>query len=218
MLQAFWAWVLSAFLCPFGYVPRVEAKDEPAPDFSKAISVSYPGGLGTACPVSASVAITAGHVAQDESPFRPPRLVMMRGGSAVWGGYLNADFASDYEDAGFLKVDEDSAPFPSWYEFAMKAPEIGERLWWVGYDWRKRKDAGVLRLFTGRVVSLRGGMVFMDTETTPGSSGSCVLNSEGKIVAVTVWSIALDDQARAAVFVGMYPPWFDSNKKKAEEK
>lgn len=182
------------------------ADPEPPAALARIVSVIGTSSAGHACPVTPELAITAGHVVESHRAFGPPDRQAYRGESSEWAGFLDPEFASGYEDAGFLRAVD--RPFPTVFEFALRAPVPGERLWWVGYDWRKQKNAGVRRVFSGRVVAIVAGSIFFDAPTDPGSSGSCVLNSEGKIVAVTAWAMGLQDETRTAVAVGLWAPWF----------
>lgn len=181
------------------------ADPAPPPEVLRIISVVGQSTMGHACPVMDGLAITAGHVAISQRLFGDPAQNAYRGESTDWKGYLTAKFASDYEDAGFLASE---SPFPYQFKFAMRPALVGERLWWVGFDWRKKGQAGARRVFSGKVVSTPAGAIFFDVPTDPGSSGSCVLDADGKIVGVIAWAMGLQDQNSAAVAVGLWAPWF----------
>lgn len=188
--------------------PAVPAAEAPAPDMSRIISVMGPSSVAHACPVTADLAVTAGHVAQTRNPFGAHHLMAYRGQAENWVGFLDAEFASDYEDGGTLRRDSDSEPFPAPYEFALREPAVGERLWWMGFDWRKGKAAFARRVFSGKVQRTVAGNIIMDTATPGGSSGSCVLDASGKVVGVIAWGWDTEDGQEVAVVTGFWPPYF----------
>lgn len=200
----------------FGCLVPAPAAEPIPPDVSRIISVVGPRSMAHACPVAPDLALTAGHVAQEDRVIGPAVPKSYRAESAVWAGYLDAAMASSYEDAGFLRVDKDSAAFPSWYEFQLAPPLPGERLWWIGFDWSKRSRAFERRLFSGRVLRIVAGNIILDTSTPGGSSGSCVLNSAGRVVGTISWNKPLDDDSGVGVAVGMWPPWFTGIRKEGQ--
>jgi V8-like Glu-specific endopeptidase len=210
MVTWFWVTVYSFFL-PWIVPARAEAP-VPAPDLGRVVAVIGPRSSAQGCPVGPREAITAGHVAAATNALGQARLQAYRGENSEWAGYLEAQMASDYEDAGLLRVAEGHPDFPSWYTVAGKAPALGERLWWVGYDWRKQKTAYQPQVFSAKVVTIRAGNIVLDTQAIPGSSGSCVLNAQGQVVGLLVWGHEMNDARGTAVVVGLWPPWFNGVK------
>jgi V8-like Glu-specific endopeptidase len=203
---------LSLLLCPVYAGPKEQKQPEqPAPDLSRIVALVGPSNMGHGCPVSATDALTAGHVAGTwRGGVQAPQ--SYRGENSEWAGYLDAVLASTYEDAGVLRVDKDGVTFPSWYTLALRAPAIGERLWWVGFDWRKGKTAYQTQVFTAKVVTIKAGSIVLDTQAVEGSSGSCVLNAQGQVVGLLVWGHQMNDTHNMAVAVGLWPPWFNGVK------
>lgn len=209
-------WFLACVLlgcCLVPAAPVAVASEPDAPDLSKVVAVVGQSSVAHACPIGPELLLTAAHVVQDKG-LVGAEAKAYRAENAEWAGFVDAEMASDYEDAGFLRAD---TRLPSWYEFALAPPKVGERLWWVGYDWRKREQAFQRRVFSGRVVTLVAGNIVFDTETPNGSSGSCVLNAAGQVVGVISWGKSMEDTKDAAVAVGMWPPWFTGVKKRAPE-
>jgi V8-like Glu-specific endopeptidase len=164
--------------------------------------------MGHACPVTINSAMTAGHVTADTLESGEQVKHYYRGESGSWEGFLDWKLTSTYEDAGVLAREESSAPFVP-YELALRRPAVGEQLWWMGYDWRTGPAALDRRIFTGKVQSVRAGSIVLDVPTPQGSSGSCVLDSSGKVVGVISWGIEQADGKEVAIAVGLFPPYFN---------
>lgn len=197
------------------FTPPVNADKIPdPPDASRILSLIGPDSMGSACPISPDTAFTAGHVSGSTNAFGVSGSNNYRAeNGAGWSGFVEAAHTSAWEDAGALRP-SDSPPFDP-LELAYRKPEPGERVYWIGFDWRTRKRAFERRLFTGKVQRVIAGSIILDTPTTPGSSGSCLLDQSGKVVGVIVWTVGLDDQSEVAVAVGLFPPYL--SKKAAQQ-
>lgn len=177
---------------------------QPAPDTSRIVALVN-GSMAHACPIGPEYALTARHVVLHETVFGS-KPVAYRGSNVEWASYLEHDFASDFEDAGMLKASR--TPFPSWYRMATQAPQPGDRLWWVGFDWRKPSVAFAERVFSGKVLRIVAGIVIVDEPTPSGSSGSCVLNAAGEVVGIVSFRMETDNGQEVAGIVGLWAPWF----------
>lgn len=155
------------------------AGDEPGPDMRAVLALVGRFMLAHACPVSATEALTCGHVV-DPRPFDQGV-----GLSPYWwsnergdGGNVTPQSVVAQADLALL-----SGSFPNWYERATAAPAVGDRVWFVGYELNGRRflepriiEARVQRVVANHVVYSPGGQ--------PGSSGSCVLNERAEVVAI----------------------------------
>ena len=198
----------------FGCLAPAPAAEQIPPDVSRIISVIGPGSVAHACPISPNLALTAGHVVRDVEPGGGSTTHAYRAENGEWAGFVDPAMASDYEDAGFLRAE---TPFPSWYTFALRPALPGERLWWLGYDWSKKSRAFQRRVFSGRVINVIAGSIILDVPTPPGSSGSCVLDSSGKVIGTIAWSHEQEDSSQVAVAVGMWAPWFNGKTPEKEQ-
>lgn len=179
------------------------------PPTAAIVSVIGRFGMAQACPVAADLAITNAHVVD---PF-PTQGNMPLVGLRWNGGIVRPLGASSTEDLALLTPTSDL--FPSWYPLATEAPAIGEELWWVGYDWRGRSRVLTRRTFRGEVVAVVAGTISLNIETPGGSSGSCVLNARGEVVAIIAWGKDMDNSERAAFAVSVWGRWFDLTKAQA---
>ena len=133
-----------------------------------------------ACPVAANLALTCAHVVDLrpfdlEIPLYPTLWTDDRGGE----GLARPVVASGTCDLALL-----SGAFPHWYELAAAAPALGSRVRFAGYDWRNRGRAYDTREVEARVVRIVAGHVITDRAGELGSSGSCVLDEQDRVVAI----------------------------------
>lgn len=152
----------------------------PPPDLSGVIQLSLRNGGGQACPVSATEAYTAAHVV-DPRPLDPESPLM----SGMWGNEAGQmGVFRSIRAYGAIDLALISGNFPKWYPIATKAPNPGDRVWVVGYDWRRRTDMFAKRVWDHKVLRVVAGEVILEHSTDLGSSGSCVLNESGEAVAI----------------------------------
>lgn len=185
-------------------VPASAPAPEAVPDVSRIMHVLGADAVGHACPVAPDRAITAAHVVLERPDSNPAPL--------RWG-QTNAEMntalvplrRNPRDDIMLLEVLP--APVP-YYPIAATAPQVGERLWWVAYDWRDAARAFAPRVLEGRVTRIVAGHLIMDVTSFEGSSGSCALNSRGEVVALVEFGKGLDKPGdEVAGLVGVWGDW-----------
>lgn len=175
---------------------------ETPPDTSAIISVIGRFSMAHACPVGPDLVLTNSHVL-DARPFDASApLSWYRFSVGNQSGVFEPLVVSRSEDlgAGLTRT------VLRYYPISSRVPQVGERLWWVGYDWTSRNKMFQEKLFTGKVLRVVAGNVVIDQETPEGSSGSCILNAAGEAVAVVAWGVGGNNQA-VTVGVGLYGDW-----------
>jgi len=98
-------------------------------------------------------------------------------------------------------------PFPKVYEVVPGPPQVGEKLYFVGYDWRNRKNAFAERVYEVTVLRVLGVSLILDKAGAEGSSSSCLVNTKGQAVAVNAWGPKMDSQEEVGVAIGIWGEW-----------
>jgi hypothetical protein len=193
---------LTLFLAGCGCAVNRRAPLGPAgpPDVSKIVRLSGRFSLGSACPVGPRKLLTAAHVV-DVRPLDkgiPLSITYFAQGALV--GKAFPEHAWGTRDVALLSTEVDM----EFYPVASSAPQPGETLYFTGPDWRDVKRAFAER--TWEVKALRvvaGSLLIYDPAGEPGTSGSCVLNSVGEVVAVNVGGKAIGKMFTGEVGVGV---------------
>jgi hypothetical protein len=182
-------------------------KVEPSvPDTTGVIALIGRYTMGHACPVGPYEALTAAHVV-DMRPFdREAPLSGARWSAGQMSGRISATAVVAEEDIGIVTSKD---PFPPHYERAEKAPEVGDTLWLVGFDWRSREKGFAERVLEVKVTRIVAGHVIFDPSGEPGSSGSCILDKDAKLVAINIAGKGVGFQRReeVGIGVGVWHPW-----------
>jgi hypothetical protein len=139
---------------------------------------------GQACAVGLNVALSAAHIA-DPEPFKSevPLVPVMWSDDVGSRGRLFPVFVDAYRD---LAVYTSDVGFTDFAVPSDQAPEPGDLLRIVGYDWRSKPKAWAKRVLDAVVLRVVAGHVIMDTRAEAGSSGSCILDSQGRVVGIMI--------------------------------
>jgi len=155
-----------------------------------------------ACPVGPTEALTSAHV-PDVRPFDPQvPLYPYRYSTAdlAQSGIVRPRFVHAAADLGH--VSPAGAPFERYYEVAAAAPKPGGKVTFWGYDFRSSGKAFAERRYEAKILRIVAGTIALSKEPDAGTSGSCVFDADGKVIAVISWSLA-----EAGVAVGVWFPW-----------
>jgi V8-like Glu-specific endopeptidase len=173
--------------------------------------------VGHACPVAPHFALTAAHVTDPrwfDSDFNliPYRFDNDRGdyGLAIPRGVMGE------VDLGWVEV----TPNPvEPYAVAEHAPAIGDKVYWIGYNIRKRKQAFETERYESEVQLVRAGHIFTKDSPQPGASGGCVFNASGEVVGIVVagWGIGNPYKTNIGEAVGVWGEWMPSLPKKGKK-
>jgi hypothetical protein len=194
------------FAAVFLFSSTVFAEESKAPNMGGILSMIGRFTSAHGCPVAADRVLTNSHVT-DLRPFddRVP-MFPYRFSSETQSGSFFPDRVSGRED---LSWGTTKPLLDVFYPIAPTQPLIGETVYWVGYDWKNRKNAFRRKIFSGKVLAIVAGNLILDSSTPRGSSGSCVLNSRGETVGIIDWGIKLDNEEEAAVAVGIWGDWLN---------
>ena len=155
-----------------------------------------------ACPVAPDLALTSAHVT-DLRPFdrTMPAFPVAWSDAAGLDGWLTPLRVEGARDLALMQSDR---PFARYYAVAPASPVAGDRLLTLGYDWRRRVAMYGPRVFAVVVLRVVARTVVFEPEIQPGSSGACVLNAAGEVVAVNAAVHRADDSRAVGVAVGVW--------------
>jgi V8-like Glu-specific endopeptidase len=169
------------------------------------VSMSSRFGFAHGCAVSDHLILTAAHVV---NPFES------NGNESSWGSrFETEDGVVGYalpvvvDRTADWAIEQTSAPLTAWAVPAAKVPQPGDRVWWVGYNWERRKDVARRDVHTARGIRAIAGQLWLDETVVAGASGSCVLNAAGELVGVIWGSMGMDDDKASASVVLFSGPW-----------
>lgn len=166
-----------------------------------------------ACVVGPRLALTNGHVIDlrpydnDIPPF--PYAYSDGAGNAGFvvpttdkeGRVTGLERARDLATVEPLRADD---VFANPLRVAREAPKVGDRVFLLGYSWKDKKSLlgdDVISAKVTRVVALH---VAFYPSGQPGSSGSCLVNEAGEVVAINEGSYPTDDKDEVGISVGVW--------------
>lgn len=155
--------------------------------------------MGHGCPVSPHVLLTADHMNVMTTPMGEVRQPL------TWGdldGHKGVAMPLDFTPFLDLAAMYSWTPFPASVEVAASLPSVGERVWVVNFDHTKRFSFLIDKVIPARIAGYRSYYIQYDKDTRGGSSGSCLLNDEGKVVGIHV---AGNEVTNVGIGV-MFPP------------
>lgn len=178
---------------------------EDQPDVSGILHLVGRFSSAHACPVAAGLAFTSAHVV-DPRPFEADvALVPFRYSTDAGGeGILTPESSRGGEDLATASL---TPPVTRFYPIADRPPGFAENVWFIGYDFRGQRDAFATRVFRTRVLRVVAGLVVLKDEPPEGSSGSCVLNAKGEVVAIIDFGLGLADGRAIGGAVGVWGRW-----------
>lgn len=198
-------------------VPEVEPGRERATAALYGASLRLIGRFNTAhaCAISPRVALTNGHVL-DPRPFEasvPLVPYAWSDGTGASGflaplrdseGHVLESAVERARDLARVEPLIATDVFPHPLHVAQQAPVAGDRIWFLGYDWKNRKSAMAEDVIEARVTRIVALHVIFAPSGQPGSSGSCVVNEAGEVVGINEGGYETDDKGEAGLAVGVW--------------
>jgi hypothetical protein len=137
-------------------------------------------GVGHGCPISEHLMLTADHMTAERTSGGVQRSPLRWSDSYGGMGVVRPVADDPASDLALMRSEE---PFSKWFPIASTAPKVGATVYIVGYtfDHDKFKQP---RLVTTKVVSESAGRIYYEKHGSPGSSGSCTLNTGLEIVSI----------------------------------
>jgi S1-C subfamily serine protease len=113
---------------------------------------------------------------------------------------------SSVADLAIVKLDKEP-PF-GYARLAPTAPAIGASIFWIEYDFRTVENIYRVRGRKAKVVSNVAGILALDQQTNPGSSGGCAYNAAGEVVGLIAFYHKAENGKRAGGIVSLYGDWW----------
>jgi hypothetical protein len=184
--------------------PRPTAPSTSTPDLTGVMKLFGRFSSAHACPVGERMAVTNAHVS-DLRPFDRdfPLYPFRWSDDSGHSGVVDSTLVERSSDLAIL-VPVDEETFPRYYKVAQTAPAVGDRVWFLGYSWKTAKEAYSTRVITGTILRIVADHIVISEAGEPGSSGSCVLNANGEVVAINAWRTEIGTDA-VGIAVGVWP-------------
>jgi hypothetical protein len=168
-----------------------------AADTANILRLMGENSAGHACPISATEALTNKHIA-----VRGYEWIKYQWSAGNASGVVKTVQVDDSRD--LAKVEAIGQAFPGWYVIAKQSPKAGDRVVILGYSWRSKKSAMADDRIEAKVTRVVANHVVFHPSGLGGSSGSCVLNELGEVVAINEGSFPTEDRELAGLAVGVW--------------
>jgi S1-C subfamily serine protease len=173
------------------------APDMPA--LGDVVRVAGRSGMAHACPIEGGLLVTNAHVAIDQPTVRWSDGSGNEGTAELQASMLDADLAVLRIVRGHVGHE-----FP----IAHEAPQPGEKVAIRGYRRDNRKVLLAERRVITKITRIEAGHLVFEDDAFPGSSGSCVLNVRGEVVAINSAGLGTDVQnERGGWAVAVWGEW-----------
>lgn len=166
-----------------------------------------------ACPVSETQAWTNAHVV-DRAPLDqdvPLSPYAWSDGTGREGYIIPTKGVAEARDIALVNISVNSQTFGAWFKATKEPPSVGERLWLMGYDWANPRKAFSPEIVSVEVTRVMAGHVFFVAtgkhKPKGGSSGSCLLNDSGGLVAVNEGGFETENAEFVGSAVGVWGSW-----------
>lgn len=202
MLRQLVAILLASLMCACtgsGCVPAVEQLKtiHSIPGYTAGIVISTGRSIGSACVVGPDRAYTVAHVVKDAK-------VVEWKGKTLSGGVAQIVWIDPTKDLAIIQAEEpgfETIPLRP----AKRAPELGEELIVIGL--MQDKPA----IWYVRAISIDPeGRLLLDGMSFPGTSGGCIVNQEGELVALLQGSEILINIPSQRSWLTALPMWKQS--------
>jgi hypothetical protein len=181
------------------------AKDKKDINFGPMLHLIGRHGLAHACPIGPDVVVTSAHVI-DIKPFDGDvPLFPYSFSTETQEGWVRPVAASVTSDIAIM---EPTKPLDAYYPIATVRPKPGDKVFWVGYSYKRKEGLQETR-FDATVVGVLAGHIIADEMPLPGSSGGCVLNENEEAVGIVSWDVSADDGKGFLVGPAVFSPWLD---------
>lgn len=200
---------MKTLIAAFAVLLAIEATATiiPAENHTFTIIAGKQGTLGHGCAVAGET-ITNAHVVdpRDSKDFSSPHKIRFR------YEFPNGDVGRGYShkisaEADLATVILDNEPSDGYASLGPK-PQVGDKITWIEFDLRKRKNILKSRERKGKVVFVVAGHVLLDQDITQGASGGCAFDKNGHVVGLMTFGMNTRDYKTAAGITGLWGKWW----------
>ena len=174
------------------------------------------GGIGHGCAVN-GLLLTSAHLVdpRDDHDMDQPTKVRFRY-SFPYGQTGRGASVQISSVADFATIEIDKEPQHGYARLGNR-PKKGEKIHWVEYDYRKRKNVFKSRVRKGKVATIFAGHVMLEEGITSGASGGCAYNKDGEVIGLMMFSKYTEDNRVSAGVVGLWGDWWSDVEEKVNE-
>ena len=198
--------LIALFALGASMVPTAIAKNM-APTTDHSFTIRHYGATGHGCAVN-GLTITNRHMLDPRKAGKReelPRIFFRYSFSNGQEGRGRSTGVSMYADVGTVELQDEPA---NGYAKLADAPKIGDRIHWIEYDFRKRKNLFQGRLREGKIVTILAGMVVVDEAVTKGASGGCAYNEANEVIGLMEFFSRSYDGKTAGGIAGIWGDWW----------
>ena len=180
------------------------------------IPVTFANEFGQVCPIGPQEALTAKHVAFlqiDKGPNDVASVPLRWGVIGNWNS--GTVRGTDYSNVLDIARVQSDTKFPFYYAISYKGLKVGDKVTLNGYD---MAHGGRQISIRTKVSGFASGVVFYDNTPGGGSSGSCVFNEKGEVVAINFGMIVINDKPVQGIGVVLEPSLVNGLRGTEEEK
>jgi len=114
-------------------------------------------------------------------------------------------YISGVADLAIIELDQEP---PSGYAELGDKPEEGDKIHWLEYDFKKRKNIFDDRWRDAKVIKVIFGDVLLDDHVVRGASGGCAFNEDGKVIGIVTYGRTTGDRKTSTGITGIWGDWW----------
>lgn len=187
-----------------GCAHSMKVEPQGGPDMSAMLKLGTRFGAAHGCPISPTLALTSAHVV-DPMPFDPVPMFGTVATTETGRAEIVPVKTFPGRDLALLY-----GQFDRTFPIAAEASELGQSVYALGYNYANRDRAFEAKINKMEVVRRVGGRLFLKgDDPRHGSSGGCVLNAAGEVVAIIEGHMVMDNSDKVTLAVEVWGETFE---------